>query len=139
MNKILSGDTLGDEHMTFGQRLLNLQFPTLDGLQLTLLTQVKNGFNPVASDKDSIQIHHTGLFHWMTSASLNGTVYLYDSSFHGGPLSSSLQIQLAQIYKTRIEKEHGAESVAVQQQVGSMDCGVFAIPFAFYAGTRWSL
>ena len=67
---------------------------------------------------------------------------LYDSRFKGGDLSSSLQVQLAQIYKTCITKEEDEEYgykfleinvPAVQLQQGVKDCGVFAIAFAYHA------
>ena len=46
---------------------------------------------------------------------------------------------LAQIYKSKIEVEDGIKELyidcpAVQQQKGSVDCGVFAIAFAFHLG-----
>ena len=84
---------------------------------------------------DSIHIHHTGQFHWVvTSCSIGGNNQLYDSRFKGGDLSSSLQVQLAQIYMTCIRKEEGEEEdgykflqikvPAVQMQQGVTDCGL---------------
>ena len=119
--------------------MLQQQFPVLNGLQSPLLSQ-NNGFCPVTSE--SIQIHHTGNFHWVTSCSIGGNIQLYDSRFKGGNLSSSLQVQLAQIYKTCITKEEDEEdgykfleinAPAVQLQQGVKDCGVFAIAFAYHA------
>ena len=57
----------------------------------------------------------------------------------GGDLTSSLQIQLAQVYKTKIEREGShktlnVECLEVQQQHGGFECGVFAIAFAHHAG-----
>ena len=93
---------LNDEHITFAQNLLQQQFPILNGLQTPLLSQ-NNGFCLVTDE--SIQIHHMGQFHWVTSCSIGGDIQLYDSRFKGGDLSSSLQVQLAQIYTTCITKE----------------------------------
>ena len=126
--------------MTFTTTLLKQQFPELDGLQSTLLSQI-NAFRPVGSDRNSIQFHHTGQFHWDMSASVNGKIHLYDSKFSGGPLSSSLQVQLSLIYKTSIVEEENTKFIcvdcpAVQQQLGSTDCGVFAVAFAYHAGTN---
>ncbi len=84
--EILAGAELTEQHMTFATTLLK-QFPELDGLQSTLLSQI-NAIRPVGSDRNSIQLHHTGQFHWVTSASVIGKIYLYDSKFSGGPLSS---------------------------------------------------
>ena len=43
------------------------------------------------------QIHHTGKFHWVTSAYQDGHVYVLDS-MSKGTLSPSLEIQLAALY-----------------------------------------
>ena len=126
---------LTDEHIQFAQQLLHTQFPTLDGLQLTVLSQ-NNGFCPVSSE--SIQIHHTGKFHWVTSCSIGGHIAVYDSKYTVGDLSPSLQVQLAQIYRLAIQEEDGDKCLeikvpAVQQQRGKVDCGVFAVAYAFHA------
>ena len=91
LKQISDGKPLYDEHISFAEKLLKQQFPTLDGLQSPLLSQ-NNGFSPVQDE--SIQIHHTGMFHWVTSTSIGGNVQLFDSMFKGDGLSSSLQIQL---------------------------------------------
>jgi len=142
LKQISDGKPLYDEHISFAEKLLKQQFPTLDGLQSPLLSQ-NNGFSPVQDE--SIQIHHTGMFHWVTSTSIGGNVQLFDSMFKGGGLSSLLQIQLAQIYKALIkeeddDKEEGhtykyleVKVPAVQGQSGVKDCGVFAIAFAYHA------
>ena len=78
MQVILHGKELTDEHMSFASMLLEQQFPYLDGLQSTLLAQ-NNGFSPVRSDCDSIQIYHTGEFHWVTSAASNDTINRFDA------------------------------------------------------------
>ena len=58
-------------------------------------------------------------------------------------MSSSLQVQLAQISTSCITKEEGEEEdgykflqievAAVQMQQGETDCGLFAIAFAYHA------
>ena len=54
----------------------------------------------LAGSEDSIQIHHTGHSHWVTSFQRTGDnrVFLLDSLLLGPELPASLQIQLAQIY-----------------------------------------
>lgn len=141
VKEILAGNELGDEHMTFATTLLQQQFPNLGGLQSTLLAQ-NNGFCPVIKGIDSIQIHHTGQFHWVTSTVFKDTISVYDSKYRG-ILSSNLQVQLALIYKNGIAEEKDkkfllVKSPAVQQQRGSTDCGVFAIAFAYHAGKQIS-
>ena len=61
---------------------------------------------------------------------------MYDSRYNGGNLDSSLTHQLALVYRSSITAEQDGETVdqhltvhipPVQQQMGSSDCGVFAI------------
>ena len=91
LKQISDGKPLYNEHISFAEKLLKQQFPMLDGLQSPLLSQ-NNGFSSVQDE--SIQIHHTGMFHWVTSTSIGGNVQLFDSMFKGDGLSSSFQIQL---------------------------------------------
>ena len=76
----------------------------------------------------------------MTRMISNGNISVYDSLFRGGPISSSLQVQLSLIYKTKIVDEEDRkvlyiELPTVQQQLsGTNNCGVFAIAFAYHAG-----
>ena len=93
--QVLDGDMLTDEHISFAQNVLQEQFPTLDCLQSPLLSQT-NAFSPVIAE--SVQIHHTGSCHWVTSTSIGREVHVYDSKFKKGKLSASLQIQLATVY-----------------------------------------
>ena len=68
---------------------------------------------------------------------MNDTISVYDSKFSGAPLSSSLKVQLALIYKARITEEEkfiSLERPVLQQQQGSTDCGVFGIAFPYHAG-----
>ena len=142
MKKILvNGEELDDEHMHLAQKLLQKQFPHLDGLKSTLLSET-DGFTPV--QHEAIQIHHvreTG--HWVTSSSIGQSVAVYDSKFSGGDLNSSLTHQLALIYKLLVSTgdEYGdtidpptlyLELPNVQQQNGVTDCGLFAIAFAVH-------
>jgi len=115
-----------DQIWACGQ-LLQHQFPTLGGLQPTVLSQ-NNGFCPV-THHESVQIHHTGHFNWVTSCSIGGEIQVYDSRFAVGPLSPSLQIQLAQIYRVSVQEEDGdtfltVKVPAVQQQTGMVDYGI---------------
>ena len=130
---------LTNELISFAQRLLLEQFPTLGGLQSPLLSQ-RNAFSPTTTE--SIQIHHTGTCHWVTFTSIghDRKVCLYDSNFKRGKLSQSMQVQLATVYKLCIEVapkgDHTFLSVkvpSVQQQRGYTSCGLFAIAFAFNA------
>ena len=95
---------------------------------------------------EGIQIHHVGN-HWVTSSSVGGSLAVYDSRF-SGKLSTSLQCQLATIYKLMILREEDGEVVDphilvhvpnLPQQQGVADCGVYAIAYAFHAARGDSL
>ena len=80
---------------------------------------------------------HIGLYQLIRRVHVD-RICIYDSMHRGGDLTSSLQIQLAQVYKTKIEREGShktlnVECLALQQQHGGPDCGVFAIAFAYHA------
>ena len=131
---------LTDEHIHLAQQLLKKQFPHLDGLQSTLLSET-DGFE--ALQHEGIQIHHIrDPGHWVTSSSIGQSVAVYDSKFLGGRLSSSLTHQLALSYRllVKTEDEDGEEMDPTlfidvpyaQQQNGVSDCGLFAIAFAVH-------
>jgi len=129
---ILCGEELTDEHMTFASKLLEERFPCIGGMQSSLLAQ-NHGFIPVLKEEDSVQFHHTGQFHWVASALLKGKVYVYDSCFSGVPISSSMQVQLSLVYKSILQPcGQGKKTLAIEYP--GVDCGVFAIAFAFHAG-----
>ena len=102
LKEVSEGKPLYDEHISFAQKLLQQQFPMLNGQQSPLLSQ-NSGFCPVKDDKFITQGRD------LYSSSIGGNVQLYGSMFKGGELSSSLQLQLAQIYKTLIKEEDGDE------------------------------
>ena len=138
---LVKGGQLTDEHIHLAQQLLKKQFPHLDGLQSTLLSET-DGFE--ALQHEGIQIHHIrDPGHWVTSSSIGQDVAVYDSKFLGGSLSSSLTHQLALIYRllVKTEDEDGDEIDTptllidvpyAQQQNGDSDCGLFAIAFAVH-------
>ena len=72
----------------------------------------------------------------MTRSLHDGEVKIYDSCFHGHKLSASIEEQLVQccIYKTSVQgRILPVTIIPVQQQTGSVDCGVFSIVFAYQA------
>ena len=105
LKEILAGDETTDEHTTFAIALSTAiskpWWPAVNtSCALSTLLAQKNLFSPVLADIDCIQIQHTGQFHWVTlSAAVNDTMCM--TQFSGAPLSSSLQVQLALIYKAK--------------------------------------
>ena len=72
--------------------------------------------------------------HWIMTSLQDGEVRLYNSCFHGHKLSASIEEQLVRIYKTSVtDRVLPVTVIPVQQQTGSVDCGVFSIAFAYHA------
>ena len=67
--------------------------------------------------------------HWVASSNIGGNVTLFDS-MAGKQLTTSLEYQVAAIYKENIHNDVlTVTCVTVQQQDGSVDCGLFSIAF----------
>lgn len=121
--------------INFAQALLKIQFPDLNGFQYTgyapLLKGGKWEYSLQMSHQEppSVQIHHTGHDHWVTSAQdENGVVYIFDSNNPRHTMSASTQIQVCKVYG-KDDNELCIKMPNVQQQTNSVDCGVFAIAF----------
>ena len=126
---ILQGQPLDADVIDIAQKLLLKQFPKVGGLQSTYLYQV-NKF----SKTDGIQIHHTGMFHWVTTTTVKCAkpcrVRVMDSKW-SGRLTRDMEIQIAQIYGDgKPSSTLRYELCPVQQQRGDKDCGLFAIAYA---------
>ena len=121
--------------MNFAQEIARQQFPQMNGFQYT-------GYAPLYRDKKweyslqmtsqqppSVQIHHTGHDHWITSfQDQQREVYVLDSKNPRHTLSGSTEIQLSKVYGNEKNILH-VKIPPVQQQGNSVDCGVFAIAF----------
>ena len=120
--------------MNFCQSVTQSQFPCIIGFQNTWRVHVLENKKWIYQHKmrsqpsPSVQIHHTGCDHWITSCQdPNGTIYVLDS-MNGKTLTTSVEIQMSMIYgkgKTVVP----VKIPNVQQQKNSIDCGVFAIAF----------
>jgi hypothetical protein len=72
--------------------------------------------------------------HWITTALINGDVYLFDSSFQG-QLTASAELQIVQMYRPLIAG-HGLLVTVIpiqQQEKDSNNCGLFSIAAAYHA------
>ena len=71
--------------------------------------------------------------HWVATAYLDGEVYLYDSCFPGR-VSPSVEQQLVQLYRPAVRDGMlSVKVIAVQQQDGCTDCGLFSIATSYHA------
>ena len=138
LQTIQRGAQLTDIHIQAAQVLIRREFPNIDGLQDPVLG---DGNHYIPNVNEGMQIHHINGNHWVTSSSVGGSLTVYDSKI-SGDLSSSLQCQLATIYKLLISREEDGEVVDphitvhvpnIPQQEGIADCGVYAIAYAWHA------
>ncbi|PJE77789.1 hypothetical protein CI610_03284 [invertebrate metagenome] len=120
------------------QSIMSKQFPGLNGFQLTNLAPVydsnkckwKNqiAFQSVVSP--SVQIHHNGRDHWVTSfQTSNGDISVLDSlaSKENHTVNTpSIELQLCSIYGNN-KSSIPVKILDVQDQNNGYDCGLFAI------------
>jgi hypothetical protein len=124
---IIKKEWITDEIIDAASTLLKNQFPFLShGLHQALFSEAGFVINP----HETLQFHCVNRNHWVISSSFGGRIKIYDSLPSGGDkLSEDLLNQLQNLYSP-----DGAsvtvERVPVQRQLGSSDCGLFAIGFA---------
>ena len=114
----------------------------IHGFQPTLFSQKCELSSRVPSGT-SIQIHHNGRHHWVTSTTIGWSrtcqawIFVSRDVFTvDGNLPPSLECHVTQIYGTVTSTNQlRVEISSVQQQDGDIDCGLFAIAFA----TEWPL
>ena len=127
---IMDNKELCSDIICFAQSILKKQFPDSNGFHDTTLAPIKLNDKWISNNSfqtqshPSVQIHHTGLSqHWVTSIQLDKTnIYLLDSL--SLKLSTSLEMQLAQIYG---KKRKNISINDIQRQDNSINCGLFAI------------
>lgn len=122
-----NGSWLSDVHISAAQRLLQLQFPEIGGLQPPVLGS-KLQFSVLPPQ--SVQILNSNKQHWICISTIDcipGHVKVYDSLYPTPSMSAVRQIcNLLQAH----EPEVVVEMMDVQTQTGGDDCGLFAIAFA---------
>lgn len=109
-------------HMNGCGLLLSKQFPELHALQKTVYSQNISKLQPA---KDFSLFFHFYSAHWVLSHFREGHVYLYDS-LQCKTLHPNLKEQMVALYGDATE----VEVIPVQVQVGTQDCGCFAIAFS---------
>lgn len=122
---------LDDKIIEASQSILKQQFPNFNGFQSTLFKQNIKHFKK--EDKNMIQILHRGTIdsgHWLTVSTVeckDGQVNWFDSLFND--LDVDTKRQICAIMKSEGSQLHFLKC-PVQNQIGSADCGLFAIAFA---------
>ena len=125
---ILNNQLIDDIIISKAQEIMESQFPVVGGWQNPLLCQ--SSFCPVVDE--SVQIHFTRQSHWVCSTSIGGYLRVFDSA-GSKKLSKSMKAQLAEIYKSLVQGNIlEVELPPIQIQNSGVDCGVFAIAFAYH-------
>ena len=132
---ILNNKCLTSDIINFAQNIISKQFKDVHGFQDICKAPCYNKnearwnssvkFDQMS--KNSVQIHHTGNSHWVTSIQTSSGVFVLDSLYD--TLTSSMEVQLSQIYGTN-KKRLLVKLPEVQKQSNSVDCGLFALAFA---------
>ena len=122
---IRNGDWLVDQHITIASKMLKAQFPLMSGLYNPVLGQTLSF--PVTQEA-FVQMLHVGGNHWITIENVPSLfVNVYDSVY--GTVSVDTKKQIASLLCTKsstiVLKIH-----KTQLQVGTSDCGLFAIAYA---------
>ncbi|XP_035699646.1 uncharacterized protein LOC118432224 [Branchiostoma floridae] len=131
------GEWLTDKHINCSQHLLKEEYyPIVDGFRDTVVlassTRMESSTSQLAvpAMAECVQLHHLGN-HWVVSSAKEGDsggITVYDSLYTS--LGIGLRRQLATIYQQYATADEGVIPVKVicaQRQIGSSDCGLFAI------------
>ena len=125
---IISGGKLTDEHISFAQTILQMQFNDLLGLESTLLLH-KHTNSPLPTNATSlvVQIIHSLWNHWIVATTIlwsTRMVRVYDSIYSN--VDQATMNILANLFGDNCNVEMGESP----KQQGRADCGVFAIATA---------
>ena len=118
-NEIAQGEKVNDLIINIAQllQLLRAQFPNIKGLQS------KKQY-PSLRDPHSVQVVHSHGDHWMVASTLQAlasVVKVYDSVY------DAVDKETSKIISHLYGQTCSLETVAVEKQSGSNDCGHFAI------------
>ena len=124
---IIMGKELCDADINLAQRLLKAQFPELGGLQSSLLQQKKI---PIPEKKEKMLqiVHCPSRHHWIVATTIGnkgvaGKVLVYDSIFN------NVDKETRKIICTIFQQlpVSNVKVMKAQKQMGTKDCGLFAI------------
>ena len=147
---LIGNEELTDNIVNAAQRIMKDQFSQFIGFQNSILG-INLKFKRVSRLEKSIQILHTGKHfswkrcdtanyflcctgksaHWIcVSTDGTGLVYVLDSLSLFMSLNKHTAFQVAQIYSIPATRSLQVKRLSVQQQHGTLDCGVFSIAYA---------
>ena len=120
--ELCDGKRLTDLHINYAQALLKKQFPTLEGLQSSLLQRKK----PKSKISHGLQIIHSRSDHWIVASTFGGgsDVKVFDSVYTS--VDKGTKTVIAKLFQS----SERLKIAALQKQRGGDDCGLFAIAVA---------
>ena len=119
---LVHGEKLSDKHINLAQRILKIEFPKINGLQLTLL-QDKPHKEPT---DNALQIFHTGGDHWVCATTIGTSgkkVLVYDSAYTRWDDTAVCLLKK----QFRCSSSNIVIVKSVQKQHGGKECGLYAI------------
>ena len=122
---ISAGNCLNDQIINAAMKLVANECPLFDGLKFAVM--IANGLCDSPITGEGLQIHHVG-FHWLISSSIGNHLRVYDSL--NTTLTPGMRHQMAALYSPFATGIYGNLEITVicsQRQLGSYDCGLFAI------------
>ena len=127
-DEVIMGERLTDLHVNFAQELLKSQFPSLMGLESTLLV-TKECFK-TAGTTNKLQILFCRGNHWITVSNIKTTgVHVYDSIY--STIDKATEKLIYRLFTDSTKSTPPMITVyRFQKQRGSNDCGLFAIAVA---------
>ena len=126
--KLVEGGWLNDKHMEFAQCLLKQQFPSLGGLQSTLLQCRKETQKGISR---GVQIVHSRGNHWIVVSTINckqREVLVFDSLYTS--IDESTKAIITSVFQAPDNGTLTIRYVNTQKQADTNDCGLFAIASA---------
>lgn len=124
-----NGSHLNDKHITVAQELLRKQFPGTKGLHCTIyLEKIVTSEEKITH---GLQIINDRTNHWIVASNLHrkdNTVEVYDSVYK--TVNPKTRTLIKGLFQPSSGKKPILELVKSQKQIGSCDCGLFAIATA---------
>ena len=119
--RIEAGEMLSDLSMYLAHRILKNQFPTLNGLQSTLLQQKTNPATSSELSRNCLQIIHCRSNHWIVASTVGGEQVQVYNSLHKSIDRESFNVIFDLFHTSQVKMMNSCK------QEGPVDCGVFAI------------